>query len=32
MTRYEKIVLGLIGSLVLLLWAISLPFIIKSWS
>lgn len=32
MTRYEKIVLGLIGSLVLLMWAICLPFIIKAWS
>lgn len=32
MTGLEKIVLGLLGSLVLLLWAICLPFIIKAWS
>lgn len=32
MTRYEKIVLSLIGSLVLLMWAISLPLIIQAWS
>ena len=32
MTGLEKIVLGLLGSLVLLLWAICLPFIIQAWS
>lgn len=32
MTRYEKIVLGLIGSLVLLMWLAALPLIIKTWS
>ena len=32
MTLYEKIALGLISSLVLLMWAISLPFIIEAWS
>lgn len=32
MTLFEKIALGLICSLVLLVWAITLPFIIKAWS
>ena len=32
MTKLEKIVLGLIGSLVLLVWLICLPFIIQTWS
>lgn len=32
MTSLEKIVLGLLGSLVLLMWLAALPFIIKSWS
>ena len=32
MTGLEKIVLGLLGSLVLLAWLGSLPFIIKAWS
>lgn len=32
MTSLEKIVLGLLSSLVLLMWLVSLPFIIKAWS
>ena len=32
MTGLEKIVLSLIASLVLLMWLVSLPFIIQSWS
>jgi len=32
MTRAEKITLGLLGSLVLLVWLAALPFIIKAWS
>lgn len=32
MTRAEKITLGLLGSLVLLVWLAALPFIIQTWS
>jgi len=32
MTKLEKITLGLIGSLVLLVWLAALPLIIKAWS
>ena len=32
MTKAEKITLGLLGSLVLLVWLAALPFIIKAWS
>lgn len=32
MTGLEKITLSLLGSLVLLLWVICLPFIIQAWS
>jgi len=32
MNKDEKIMLGLLGSLVLLIWLIALPLIIKAWS
>jgi hypothetical protein len=32
MTKLEKITLGLIGSLVLLMWLAALPFLIQAWS
>jgi hypothetical protein len=32
MTKLEKITLGLLASLVLLVWLAALPLIIKTWS